>query len=336
MTAPQHPRLISPLQPARRVPVPARLRQRARVGLAASFSAVAALTLAAAEPATNAPITETLLKAMKARSIGPAVMGGRVSDIAIDPRNPATFYVAFATSGLWKTANNGVSFDPVFDTQPVQSLGAVSVAPSNPEVIWVGSGEGNDRNSSGWGNGVYVSTNAGGSWTNVGLTNSRAIRHIVVHPTNASLAYVAAAGSLWAPGGERGLYRTTDAGKTWQLILSAAAPHDALAGCSDVVMDPQNPDVLFATLYARQRRPWGFYYGTNVTGGADVGGIFKSTDGGTNWTKLTNGLPTLTGRIGLAVTPAKPGVVMAVVQSDEGGTSSIDDNRSRRGGIFRS
>ena len=293
--------------------------------------------LCAAETTSNAPaVTELLLKGLKARSIGPAVMGGRVSDIAIEPGKPTTFYVAFATSGLWKTANNGVTFDPIFDDQPVQSLGAVSVARSDTEVVWVGSGEGNDRNSSGWGNGVYVSTNGGGSWANVGLTNSRAIRHIVIHPTNASMVYVAAAGSLWVPGGERGLYRTTDGGKSWDRVLAAASPHDALAGCSDVVMDPQNPDVLYATLYARQRRPWGFAYGTNATSGADVGGIFKSTDGGANWVKLTNGLPALPGRIGLAVASSKPGTVMAIVQSDAGGTSDIDENRSRRGGVFRS
>jgi len=305
--------------------------------LGLSLALACAGGLRAAEPATNTPpVTELMLKGMKARAIGPAVMGGRVSDLAIDPQKPTTFYVALATGGLWKTGNNGVTFEPVFDGQPVQSLGAVSVAPSDSEVVWVGSGEGNDRNSSGWGNGVYVSTNGGGSWANVGLTNSRAIRHIVVHPTNAQVAYVAAAGSLWAPGGERGLYRTSDGGKTWQLALAAPAPHNALTGCSDVVLDAKNPDVLYAALYARQRRPWGFFYGTNATSGADVGGIFKSTDGGANWVKLTNGLPSLTGRIGLAAAASKPGVVMAIVQSDEGGTSSIDDNRSRRGGVFRS
>lgn len=312
-------------------------RARAWVGRVCLLGLLLAGRLIAAEAGTNAPaLGAALLKGMKARAIGPAVMGGRVSDLAIDPQSPPTFYVALATGGLWKTANNGVTFDPVFDDQPVQSLGAVSVAPSQPEVVWAGTGEGNDRNSSGWGNGVYVSTNAGGSWANVGLTNSRAIRHIAVHPTNAQVAYVAAAGSLWVPGGERGLYRTTDGGKTWQLVLGAAAPHDALTGCSDVALEPGKPEVIYAALYARQRRPWSFLYGPNATGGADVGGIFKSTDGGTTWAKLTNGLPTLTGRIGLAVAASKPGVVLAIVQSDEGGTSSIDDNRSRRGGVFRS
>lgn len=282
-------------------------------------------------------LTEAMLRGLKARSIGPAVMGGRVSDLALNPKNPYSFYAGISMSGVWKTENNGTSFAPLFDDQAVQSIGAVAVAPTDSDVIWVGTGEGNDRNSSGWGNGVYVSTNAGSRWQQVGLTNSRAIRHIVIHPTNSLVVYVAAAGSLWADGGERGLYRTADGGKTWQLILGAAAPHDAVTGCSDIVMDPRNPDTLYAALYARQRKPWGFYYGVNITSDhADVGGIFKSTDGGSSWTRLTNGLPALTGRIGLAVAQSKPGVVMAVVQSDEGGTSDIDQNHSRRGGIFRS
>ena len=294
-------------------------------------------TALAAEPPAAPAVTEAMLKGLKARSIGPATMGGRVSDIAIDPRNPNVFYLGLATSGVWKSANNGVSFEPVFDDQPVQSIGAVAVAPSDPDIVWVGTGEGNDRNSSGWGHGLYRSTNAGAQWQNVGLTNSRAIRHLVIHPTNADLVYVAAAGSLWAEGGERGLYRTADGGKSWQLILSAPSPHEALAGCSDVVMDPDTPDTLYAALYARKRQPWGFYYGVSATrDGADVGGLFKSTDGGAHWTKLTNGLPSLTGRIGLAVARSKPGVIMAIVQSDEGGTSDIDSNHSRQGGVFRS
>src|SRR5213594_3725095 len=164
--------------------------------------------LAAVSPAADSPVSEAMLKGLKPRAIGPAVMGGRVSDIAIDPKNPYTFYVGLATGGIWKTGNNGASFEPVFDDQSVQSIGAVAVAPSDSDIVWVGTGEGNDRNSSGWGNGVYVSTNAGGAWQNVGLPNSREIRRIVVDPTNSGIAYVAAAGSLWVEGGERGLYKT--------------------------------------------------------------------------------------------------------------------------------
>ncbi len=291
----------------------------------------------AADVSTNPPpLTEAMLKAMKARSIGPAVMGGRVMDIAIDTKQPTTFFVGLATGGLWKTGNNGVTFDPVFDSHPVLGIGAVAISPADSDLVWVGTGEASDRNSAGWGNGVYVSTNGGGSWQNVGLTNSQAIRRIVAHPTNTSVAYVAAAGPLWAAGGERGVYRTRDGGKSWSRVLAAPSPQDALTGCSDLVLDSRQPDVLYAALYARQRRPWAFLYGPNATGGADVGGIFKSTDGGETWTKLTNGLPPMTGRIGLALAASKPGVVMAIVQSDAGGTSSIDDNHSREGGVFRS
>jgi photosystem II stability/assembly factor-like uncharacterized protein len=299
---------------------------------------LAGFAVTAAEiPPTSCPITEPMLKGLKARSIGPAVMGGRISDIALDPTNRYTFYAGLATAGVWKSSNNGVTLEPVFDDQPVQSIGAVVVAPSDPEVVWVGTGEGNDRNSSGWGNGVYLSTNSGAKWVNVGLTNSRAIRRIAVHPSKPLVAFVAAAGSLWAEGGERGLYRTRDGGATWELVLSAPKPHDTMTGCSDVVLETGSPDFVYAALYARIRTPWGFYYGVNATtNGADVGGIFKSTDGGTTWTKLTNGLPALTGRIGLAASASMPGVLMAVVQSDQGGTSDIDESGSRRGGIFRS
>jgi len=300
-------------------------------------SVAAALFAAAFSFAAEAPApAEALLKGLKARSIGPAIMGGRVSAIEIDPRNPLTFYVAFATSGVWKTTNNGVSFSPVFDDQPVQSTGAIALAPSNPDIVWVGTGEANDRNSSGWGNGVYKSTDGGAKWQHMGLKDSRAIADIVVHPTNPDIVYVGVAGHLWANGGERGVYKTTDGGKTWKQILSAPKPHDAITGTSDLKMDPHNPEVLYATLYARQRKPWAFLYGVSATGGADVGGIFKTTDGGATWTKLTNGLPALTGNIGLALSRSKPGVVMAVVQSDEGGTSDIDENHSRKGGTFRS
>jgi photosystem II stability/assembly factor-like uncharacterized protein len=200
----------------------------------------------------------------------------------------------------------------------------------------VGTGEANDRNSSEWGNGVYRSTDGGGTWTNVGLRESRAIARIVVHPTKPEVAYVAAMGHLWKDGGERGLYKTTDAGKTWKRVLQATSPNDMRTGCGDVVLDPSNPEIVYATLYARQRTPWSFAYGVTATNGNDVGGIFKSTDGGTTWKKCGGGLPSLTGRIGLAVSASKPKTVMAVVQSDEGGASDISDIHSRRGGVYRS
>jgi len=263
-------------------------------------------------------------------------MGGRVSDIAIDPRNPAVFFVGFATGGLFKTSDNGVTFDPVFDKQPVMSIGAIAIAPSDDDVVWVGTGEPTDRNSAEWGNGVYRSTDGGSTWQHVGLDNSRSIGRVVVDPKSPETAYVAALGNLWADGGERGLFKTTDGGKTWKAVLSAPAPQNARTGCVDVAMAPDNAQVIYAAMYARQRTPWSFTYGPAATNGQDAGGIFKSTNGGGTWKKCANGLPTLTGKIGLAVTPANPKIVMAVVQSDEGGTSAFDDIHSKRGGVFRS
>ena len=288
-------------------------------------------------PSPSAPqLTDVLFKNLKARAIGPAVMGGRVSDIAIDPRNPFVFYVALGHGGVFKTNDNGVTFDPIFDKQPALSIGAIAIAPSDTDVIWVGTGEANDRNSSDWGNGVYRSTDGGENWQNVGLKDSRTIARIVVDPKRPEVAYVAAMGHLWTDGGERGLFKTTDGGKAWKPILQAPAPHSARTGCGDVIVDPSNPEIVYAALYARQRTPWSFTSGPDVTGGEDVGGIFKSTNGGATWKKLSGGLPTRTGRIGLALSGSNPKVVMAVVQSYEGGSGQLTDLRSKSGGVFRS
>ncbi len=276
------------------------------------------------------------LAALKARSIGPAVMGGRVSDIAADPASPDTFYVGLATGGVWKTVNAGATFAPVFDKQAIASIGAVAVAPSDPKVVWVGTGEANDRNSSGWGDGVYRSTDGGATWTHVGLAHSKAILRILVSPKDPATAYVAVMGDLWVAGGERGLFKTTDGGKNWKAVLKAPGALDARVGCGDVAMDPANPDTLYAALYARQRTPWSFTYGAAASNGQDVGGIYRSTDGGGTWQKLTKGLPALTGRIGLDVSRSNPKLVMAVIQSDQGGTAGIDDVLSKAGGVFRS
>jgi photosystem II stability/assembly factor-like uncharacterized protein len=311
--------------------------QSAAAATASPASTIPPLSAPASTPSPAAPqLTDVLFKNLKARSIGPAVMGGRVSDIAIDPRNPFVFYVGLGHGGVFKTNDNGVTFDPIFDKQPMLSIGAVAVAPSDSDVIWVGTGEANDRNSSDWGNGVYRSTDGGEKWQNVGLKESRAIARIVVDPKKPEVAYVAAMGNLWTDGGERGLYKTTDGGKTWKLILQATPPQNARTGCGDVVVDPTNPEVVYATLYARQRTPWSFASGPSVTDGEDVGGIFKSINGGVTWKKLGGGLPAQTGRIGLALSASNPKVVMAVVQSYEGGSGPLVDLRSKTGGVFRS
>ena len=309
---------------------------------AASVSPTVAQTSPAPSPAISptatgpVQLTDVHFKNLKVRWIGPAVMGGRVSDIAIDPRNPSVFYVGLAHGGVFKTGDNGVTFNPTFDDQRSLSIGAIAIAPSDSDVVWVGSGEPNDRNSSGWGDGVYRSTDGGAHWQNVGLKESRAIARIAVHPAKPEVAYVAALGHLWKDGGERGLYKTTDGGKTWKLVLKSEAPNDSKTGCGDVVLDPSNPETVYAVLYARQRTPWSFTSGAAATGGNDVGGIFKSTNGGATWKKLTNGLPTQTGRIGLAISASKPKVVMAVVQSEAGGANDIRTIHSRAGGVFRS
>src|SRR5437764_13834672 len=306
---------------------------------AASPASTKAALSSAATPspsATTPQFTDVLFKNLKARAIGPAVMGGRISDIAIDPRNPFVFYVGLAHGGVFKTGDNGVSFDPIFDKQPALSIGAIAIAPSDSDVIWVGTGEANDRNSSGWGNGVYRSTDGGGTWQNVGLRESRTIARIIVHPTNPETAYVAAVGHLWADGGDRGLFKTTDGGKNWKPILQGPPAQVARGGCGDVAFDPSNPELVYAALYARQRAPWGFTYGTAFTGGEDVSGICKSTNAGGTWKKFAGGLPPNTGRIGLAITPANPKIVMAVVQSDEGGNGPLTDIHSRSGGVFHS
>ncbi|HEX5043289.1 MAG TPA: hypothetical protein VFV75_10310 [Candidatus Polarisedimenticolaceae bacterium] len=296
------------------------------------------LTFAAAPPRAPqpAPVDEALLAGLKARAIGPAIMGGRVSDVALDPADPFTFYVGLATGGVMKTADDGATFSPVFDGQPFHSIGAVAVAPSDPKVIWVGTGEANDRNSSGWGGGVWRSVDGGGTWKQAGLPDSRAIARIVVHPTRPDVAWVAAVGHLWARGGQRGLYKTEDGGTTWTRVLGAEGAAAEDAGCGDVALDPKDPGVVYAALYARRRTPWSFASGPPASGGKDAGGIFKSVDGGRSWKKLSGGLPSGTGRIGLAVHAARPSTVYAVVQAEGEGRSDTWEIRSRVGGVFRS
>jgi photosystem II stability/assembly factor-like uncharacterized protein len=268
-----------------------------------------------------------VVKQARWRSIGPAAMGGRIADIAVDEKSPYTFYVALATGGVLKTANDGTTWTPVFDKEAVASAGAVAIAPSDSKIVYVGTGEANGRNSSSWGDGVYRSTDSGATWTNIGLKDSQEIGRIVVDPNDANVVYVAATGHLWGPNKERGVFKTTDGGKTWQHSLAI----DENTGAIDLALGAPGSGVVYAATYQRRRTPWGF---EGVGPGA---AIYRSSDAGKTWKKLTNGLPSGPfGRIGLSVCRSKPNRVYAVIESPEGGSGSLFDDRSKHGGVFRS
>jgi photosystem II stability/assembly factor-like uncharacterized protein len=282
--------------------------------------------LAPAPAAAAAPLDTLLLRGLRFRSIGPAVMGGRVSAFAVRENNPSAIFAATGTGGLFKTTNNGTTWTAAFEDQPVASIGSVAVSQSDSTVVWVGTGEGNGRNSSSWGNGVYRSSDDGAKWTHVGLDNTHDIPALAIDPRNNDVVWVAALGHLWGKNPERGIYKTTDGGKTWTPVLQLG---DSV-GAIDVVLDPGNADVAYAAMYQRLRTPW------SMRSGGPVGGIYKTSDGGKTWTKLTEGLPAQTGRIGLEIYRKNPHVLYAVVESDLGGPGNIDDVRSRTGGLFRS
>ena len=237
---------------------------------------------------------DPLLKPFVFRSIGPANMGGRVDDIAVVESNPSIIYIGFATGGVWKSTNNGTTWTPIFDEQPVTSIGDIAIAPSDPNVVYVGTGEPNNRQSSSFGGGVFKSVDGGKTFECVGLKETQTIARIVVHPKDPNVAYVAAPGHLFGPNKERGLYKTTDGGKSWTNTKFI----DEDTGFTDVAMDAANPNILYAASYQRRRVPWGF------NGGGPGSGLWKTTDAGRTWTKLTgNGLPGNPGlgRIGLDV-----------------------------------
>ena len=249
-----------------------------------------------------------LLKGMKARSIGPGGMSGRVTAIAVERRNDAVFYIGTASGGLWKTGNGGINFRPVFDEEEVSSIGALAIDPSNEDVVWAGTGEGNPRNSLNGGYGIYRSPDGGRSWNLMGLENTRHIHRIIVHPTNPDVVYVGAIGSPWGPHPERGVYKTVDGGKHWTQILYV----NELTGVADLVMDPQNPDKLFVAMWEHRRWPWFF------KSGGEGSGLYRTVDGGENWKRLTpeEGLPKgELGRIGLAIARGNPDYVYALIES---------------------
>ena len=297
--------------------LPPRPRRRApHISLGRPTHALALLTgllvAAAGRAAAQSPFD-----GLRFREIGPAVMGGRIHDVEVDPRDVATIYVAAAGGGVWKTTNHGTTWAPIFDATGENSFGDLAISPVDSRVIWAGTGEQNNRQSSTWGGGVYRSTDAGATWTFLGLRETASIARVVAHPTDVNVAYVAAVGNLWRPTAERGVYRTRDAGRSWERVLFV----DTLTGATELVMDPRDPNVLYAATYQRLRTTFGF------NGGGAGSAIYKSTDGGTRWTRLDQGIPTGDkGRIGLAIAASKPDVLIATIEHPTaGGTYRTED-----------
>lgn len=308
------------------------IRRHAVAGLALLILSLLA-PVQAAEPGF---VDEKILDAFVPRCIGPCNMGGRIVDVAIVPQKPTTMYVATASGGLWKTLNNGTTWSPVFERETTISIGDVAVAPSNPDVVWVGTGEANPRNSVSWGDGVYKSTDAGKTWQNMGLKDSEHIGRIVIHSTNPDVVYVAAMGHLWGPNSERGLYKTTDGGKNWTRCKFVNDD----TGFIDVAIDPANPEILYAAAY--QCRRDAFSGGNPAVQYGPGSGLFKTTDGGETWMPMTKGLPARPlGRCGLDIFARDSNIVYAVIQTDKTPTTTTGQppktgDNVETGGIFRS
>ena len=264
---------------------------------------------------------EQAFSRLEYRSIGPANMGGRVADVEGVPGDPNIVYVASASGGLWKTTNGGVTWKPIFDRQGTISIGDIALAPSNPDVVWVGTGESNVRNSVSFGDGVYKSTDAGKTWQHMGLKDTEHISAIAINPQNSDIVYIAALGHAFGPNEERGIFMTTDGGKTWAKTLYIDNQH----GAADLEIDPTNPNILYAGMWSFERKPWTHH------SGSEKGGVYKSVDGGRTWNKLTNGLPKLMGRIGIRVAPSNPNVVYVIVEAKDGTLYRSDD----RGETFK-
>ena len=264
---------------------------------------------------TDTLLSDKVFSDIKFRNIGPAMMSGRVSDIAIDPQNQNIWYVTMGSSGIWKTENSGVTWKPVFDSEKSFSIGCVTIDPDNHFVVWIGTGENVGGRHMSFGDGIYKSENGGKTWKNMGLKASEHISKIIIHPENSDVLWVAAQGPLWSKGGERGLYKSEDGGKTWNKTLG----DDEWVGVTDILIDPRNPDQLYAATWQRHRTVAAYM------GGGPGSGIHKSTDGGETWKQLKMGLPTSNmGKIGLAISPQKPDVLYAAIELDR-----------RQGGVYR-
>lgn len=248
---------------------------------------------------------KTSLSGLKFRSVGPALTSGRIADIAVNPKNHNEYYVAVASGGVWKTANHGVTYSPIFDGQGSYSIGCVTIDPNNENIVWVGTGENNNQRSVAYGDGLYKSEDGGKSWKNVGLKKSEHIGMIKVHPNNSNVIYVAAYGPLWSAGGDRGIHKSTDGGKNWELVLEVSEH----TGFNEIHFDPRDPNILYATAHQRRRHVW-----TYLSGGPESA-IYKSSNAGKDWVKLEKGIPSGDkGRITLAIAPANPDIVYAMIE----------------------
>ena len=285
--------------------------------LVGALTAASLLGVGLVSPLVSPLAAQSPFDGLRFRSIGPAVMGGRIHDVEVDPRDPSTIYIAAAGGGVWKTTNKGTLWAPIFDATGENSFGDLAISPVDSRIVWAGTGEQNNRQSSTWGGGIYRSTDAGASWTFLGLRETASIARVVAHPTDANIAYVAAVGNLWRPTTARGVYRTRDAGRTWDRVLYV----DSLTGATELVMDPRDPNVLYAATYQRLRTVFGF------NGGGPGSAIHKSVDGGSTWRRLESGLPSGDkGRIGLAIAASKPDVLVATIEhAGAGGTYRSED-----------
>lgn len=264
----------------------------------------------------NDTLKSSTFTGLKWRGIGPAFTSGRVSTIAVNPEKPSEYFIGAGSGHIWKTVNNGTTFTPVFDNYGAYAIGFIAIDPNNTNVVWAGTGENTHQRALGYGNGIYRSEDGGQSWKNMGLKDSRQIGKIIIDPRNSNVVYVAAEGSVWGPGGDRGLYKTIDGGKTWERILYVSEN----TGINHITMDPRNPDVLYATSEQRRR-----HFFTKIGGGPESA-VYKTTDAGKTWNKLTNGLPS--GHVGggtIEVSPANPDIIYFIVEASDG-----------KGGFFRS
>src|SRR5208337_5445050 len=291
--------------------------------------AFSVLVLALSAAAQDVTLDSDTLSGLPIRAIGPAAMGGRVADItAVREGGRLTIYIGSASGGVWKSRDGGTTFKPIFDKQPSQSIGSVAVDPSNPQTVWVGTGESWARNSVSVGTGIYRKRDGGDNWESVGLPDSEHVSRIVIHPKDGNTVYACALGHLWSSNTERGVFKTNDGGKTWNRLLF----RNDSTGCAEMAMDPQDSGIIYAAMWDVRREPW------NFRSGGPGGGLFKSTDGGATWHELRKGLPEGDlGRIGMAVAPSDRNRLYAVVEarnhtalfrSDDAGDSWLEVNNS--------